>query len=246
MARVTPIHRKDFRDDISNYRPISILPIASNILEKHVLIHFDEYMTSYNLINRKQSGFRANHSCETALTLMVDTWLSALNRGNQIGLLLVDLCKAFDLVDHIILIKKLKLYKCSSVALRWFESYLRNRKQFVEINGTKLNPLTIKSGVPQGSILGPLLFIISINEISLVKYFSDINLFADDAVENVEDKTKDDMIKKIQECAGSLDRWCLQNKIVLSIKKTKSLFICNRQKSVQIKANCDSKNYKNK
>ena len=81
---------------------------------------------------------------------MVDTWLSASNRDNEIGLLLVDLCKALDLVDHNILIKKLKLYKCSSVALNWFESYLRNRKQFVVINGTKSNPLNIKSGVPQG------------------------------------------------------------------------------------------------
>ena len=91
---------------------------------------------------------------------MVDTWLSASNRGNEIGLLLVDLCKAFDLVDHNILIKKLKLYKCSSVALNWFGSYLRNRKRFVVINGTKSNLLNIKSGVPQKSILGPLLFII--------------------------------------------------------------------------------------
>ena len=74
---------------------------------------------------------------------MVDTWLAALNRGNQIGLLLVDLCKAFDLVEHDILIQKLKLYKSSSVMLRWFESYLRNRKQFVEIDGTKSNPLNI-------------------------------------------------------------------------------------------------------
>ena len=103
--------------------------------------------------------FRANHSCETALTLMVDTWLTDLNRGNEIALLLVDICKAFGLVDHNILIKKPKLYKCSSVALNWFESYLRNRKQFVVINGIKSNQLNIKSGIPQGSILGPLLFL---------------------------------------------------------------------------------------
>ena len=119
MARVTTIHKKDSNEDICNYRPILILPITSKILEKHVAIHFYEYMTSYNLLHQKQSGFRANHSCETALTLMVDTWLSALNKGNQIGLLLIDLCKAFDLVDHDLLTKKLEIYKCNHASHNW-------------------------------------------------------------------------------------------------------------------------------
>ena len=106
-----PNSQKRFEErhlQLSDYRPTSILPIASKILEKHVAIHFYEYMTSYNLLHQKQSGFRANHSCETALTLMVYTWLSALNKGNQIGLLLIDLCRAFDLVDHDLLIKNMK------------------------------------------------------------------------------------------------------------------------------------------
>ena len=86
-------------------------------------------MTSYNLLYQKQSGFRANYSCETALTLMVDTWLSALNKCNQIGLLLVDLCKAFDLLDHDLPIKKRTIYKCNPLSPQWFKSYLSKREQ---------------------------------------------------------------------------------------------------------------------
>ena len=155
-----------------------------------------EYMTSHNLIHQKQSGFRANHSCETALTLMVDTWFSALNKSSQIGLLLIDLCKAFDLVDQDLLFKKLEIYKCNHASIQWFKSYLKNKKQLVEIHGTKSDPLKIKSGVPQGSILVPLLFLVGlfINVISLEKPLSDINLFADDAVASAENKSKHEII----------------------------------------------------
>ena len=194
-------------------------------------------MTSYNLLHQKQSGFRASHACETALTLMVDTWLSALNKGYQIGLLLMDLCKAFDLVDHDLLIKKLEIYKCNHASLQWFKSYLNNREQLVEINGTKSDPLKIKSGVPQGSILGPLLFLVFINDISLEKHLSDINLFADDAVSSSENKSKHEIIDKLQNCANSLDKWCISKKMVLSIEKTKTLFIANSQPNSQQKAN---------
>ena len=91
--------QKKSQDDVINYRPISILPIASKILEKHVSVHLYSYLTSHNILNKRQSEFRANHSCESALTLMTEEWLSALYTGNQVGLLLVDLCKAFDLVN---------------------------------------------------------------------------------------------------------------------------------------------------
>ena len=122
-AKVIPLHKKKSQDDVNNYRPISILPIASKILEKHVSDHLYRYLSSHNLLNKRQSGFRANHSCESALTLMTEEWLFASYTGNQVGLLLVDFCKAFDLVNHAILLEKLKLYKCSEKTQHWFLSY---------------------------------------------------------------------------------------------------------------------------
>ena len=228
-ARVTPIHTKNSREEISNYRPISILPIASKILEKHVSIHLYEYLTSHNLLHERQSGFRPNHSCESALTLMMEEWHASLNSGHQIGLLLIDLCKAFDLVNHKLLIKKLELYKCNTNTVIWFQSYINNRQQTVEIDKIKSNPLQIKSGVPQGSILGPLLFLIFINDIFLEDGLTDIDIFADDAV-----------AVKLQECADSFQGWCLKNYMVLSVEKTKTLYISSRQKVIQNRADNSS------
>ena len=110
-AKVIPLHKKKSEDDVNNYRPISILPIASKILEKYVTVHLYGYLSSHNLLNGRQSGFRANHKCESALTLMTEEWLYALFTGNQVGLLLVDLCKAFDLANQNILLEKIKVVR---------------------------------------------------------------------------------------------------------------------------------------
>ena len=154
-ARVIPLHKKGSTDDINNYRPISILAVVSKILEKHVSSTFYTLLNENNLLNPKQSGFRTQHSCQTALTLMTEEWLNAMHKGELTDVLLIDLCKAFDLVDHSLLLRKLKIYRCSENALTWFTSYLSERTQRVDINGQISNPLENKCGVPQGSILGP-------------------------------------------------------------------------------------------
>ena len=147
-ARVIPLHKKGSTDDINNYRgpsAISILPVVSKILEKHVSSTFYTFLNEHNLLNPKQAGFRTRHSCQTALTLMTEEWLNAMHKGELTGVLMIDLCKAFDLVDHFLLLHKLKIYRCSEDAFTWFTSYLSERTQRVDINGQISNPLNKKN-----------------------------------------------------------------------------------------------------
>ena len=112
-------------------------------------------MESNSLLYNRQSGFRRHHSCQTALTKIVDTWLNALNNKETVGAVFLDLTKAFDLVNHKLLLQKLASYKFSSSAQSWFQSYLNNRSQQVHISGKLSDPKQIAAGVPQGSVLGP-------------------------------------------------------------------------------------------
>ena len=143
IARVSPLHKKDSVHELSNYRPISILPVLSKILEKHVSNALCEYLTVNDLLSHKQSGFRSKHSCKTALHQLTDEWFNSMYNGDYAGVLFVDLCKAFDLVDHNILLQKLKIYQSSDKALKWFQSYLGGRQQVTKFNKTLSIALTV-------------------------------------------------------------------------------------------------------
>ena len=156
-AKVSPIFKDGSLFDRSNYRPISVLAILSKILERHVHISFYNFLTENDLLSDSQFGFRKSRSCELAVTDLIDRLLNNMDNGVLNGLLLVDLRKAFDLVNHSILLSKLQIYGCSSSTVQWFASYLSDRFQCTNFKGTLSDPLPVSIGVPQGSILGLLI-----------------------------------------------------------------------------------------
>ena len=235
-AKVKPLLKGGPSNDPNNFRPISILPVLSKLFEKHVHEGLINFLEKYKLLHDTQSGFRRNHSCETALIHMVEKWLKAFNNGELVGVIFVDFRKAFDLVDHDILMKKLELYKFNQVSLNWFRSYLSGRKQIVSFKNVVSERETVKCGVPQGSILGPLLFLLFINDLPLhIKVKTD--LYADDATVYEINNSKEEIERKLQLAIKDLTRWCKLNGMTINTEKTKAMLVTTRQRRSRINDN---------
>ena len=165
------------------FRPISILPTLSKVFERHIANQLKHFLKHTNILFSNQSGFRVNHSCQTAFIRLADSWLielTELGQGNLVEAVFLDFRKAFDLVDHDTLLWKLKVHHFTSDTCKLFHSYLNERKQTVKISNISSDMQLIKSGVPQGSILGPILCLIYVNDLPL-NLSSNIDMYADDA-----------------------------------------------------------------
>ena len=230
QAKIFPIFKGGTKTDPSNYRPISILPTISKIFERHVNKHLMGYLNKHNLINKNQSGFRAKHSCQTALMKLIDKWMECIDKGDIVGTLFLDFRKAFDLVDHKILMDKLSLYHFSPSALRWFDSYLDGRHQTI-LSETGLTEFAnIRYGVPQGSILGPTLFLIFINDLPLNFDFCLSDFYADDGTVHTHDKNVETVEIKLQGDLNNAKHWSEENKLPLNYNKTTCMTIGTKKR----------------
>lgn len=240
-AKVIPLPKSKDLTDMNNFRPISILSSLSKPLEKHVHRHLLKYLDRFNLIHVYQSGFRPKHSCQTALTCFIDRLLSSINDSDLTGVVFLDLKKAFDLVNHNILINKLKTYQLSDNAVQFFSSYLSQRRQKVFVNGHYSSEGFVQVGVPQGSVLGPLLFSIYINDLPLCISSADVNcdMFADDSSLTAAGENVAAITTKLQPSVQEVSDWCSANAMLLNPRKTKSMVITTRQKHQRVLPSLD-------
>ena len=233
IAKVIPIHKKDDKTQLENYRPISILPAISKIIEKVIFDQMHDYFHINKLYFEGQYGFRKKHSTELAAVEMIDRIIQELDKGNTPLNIFLDQPKAFDTLDHEIMLYKLEYHGVTGPALQLLRSYLSDRKQYIEFENVKSDSSNIKNGIPQGSILGRLLCVIYVNDISLASKIFTAIIYADDTslsstLNTFRCNTNVNTNNELSKISESLK----VNKLSLNTKKTKAMIFHMPQKQV--------------
>ena len=233
IAKVIPVYKnKGSPYDSNNYRPISLLSNIDKIFEKLVKSRLVNFLDENKIIFKNQFGFRSKHSTTHALINLTEKIRTNIDRGLYSCGVFIDLQKAFDTVDHSILLSKLHHYGVRGLPNQWFRSYLTKRQQFVSISGHNSQKRPVEHGVPQGSVLGPLLFLIYINDLPNAIKNSETNLFADDTCLLSSDSNPEHLETKINADLADLSSWLKANKISLNATKTEVLLFRSRNKNI--------------
>ena len=228
MANVLPIHKKDDKNLCGNYRPVSLLNVNSKIFEKIIFKYVFNYIRENHLLSDWQSGFLPGTSTVTQLIEIYDSFCKAVSEGKEVRIVFLDISKAFDRVWHKALLHKLKQFGITGSLLKWFEDYLKDRFQRVVINGQVSEWIKLLFGVPQGSVLGPLLFLIFIDDIIHSVDICSIRLFADDTCLFITVDNREDAANSINEDLVHISDWANTWLVNFSPTKTKEMIISNK------------------
>ena len=236
-ARVTPIFKKGNNTLVTNYRPISVLPCFSKLLERIMYNRLYKFVLESNILYQKQFGFQNAHSTEHAILQSVNQIIEAFSQGKYTLGVFLDLSKTFDTVNHNILQEKLKAYGIQPENLKWFRNYLSNRKQFILYDDFKTEVKIVKCRVPQGSILGPLLFLVFVNDLSNSTKVLDLVLFADDTNLFCSDSNIRTLFETANQELSQINDWFLPNRLSLNVEKTKYVLFhkCIEQENIPLK-----------
>ena len=226
-ARVTPLFKKGSRLDCGNFRPVSILNVLSKVLERAVHAQFVSYLTKQGVLTESQSGFRPGFSTGTCLLGLSDYIKREMSKGKLVGLVLLDLQKAFDCVDHSILLDKLGKMGVGSVD--WFRSYLSGRRQCVLVDGVVSDFKEVTCGVPQGSILGPILFLCYVNDMA-ISLGCHLSLYADDSTLVASGRNASELGAYLSGQLARCKDWMVDNKLSLHLGKTECILIGSKRR----------------
>ena len=234
IAKTLPLHKKGSKQLASQYRPISLLSKLSLVYEKIIHEQISNYFTINNLFHQNQHGYLKNRSCMTALLTIYDKWVRSINDKKLVGVLCMDLTAAFDLVSKDTLVEKLKAYGAGTRTQQWIDSYMSNRKQFVTVNTARSKTRDMKWGVPQGSRLGPLLFLIFVNDMMETVEHGSCEMYADDSAITVMGDSTAEIQEKLEANAQKITQWLEDNYLMLAPEKSELMIVSNRKRAQQI------------
>ena len=230
LSKVTPIYKgTGSKDDAGNYRPISLIGHIMKIFEKGIKLQVMGYREVNNLTTSDQSAYRNQHNTQTSLHRVVDDWLYNISDGNVTGVCSFEITKCFDTINHAILLKKMSFYGFNDHASKLFQSYLYKRERIVSCQNKLSGQCQLQIGVPQGSVLGPLFFLIYVNDINRHVHLGSCNLYADDTLIYCTGSDIVELKTNIQICVTDVHEWYESNMLVINTSKSNVMLLSTRQ-----------------